>query len=469
MERPGRTPDLSFLMAFTPPYPCPHKNKSSFILRFTRGWHSWLHILFEKSYRMKMGQVKIFGGNLFMVNEPKLVRQMLQEQPKKYPKHEMLTYLLEPLLGTSIFTTNGEVWERQRRLVDVGFQQARMQLVFPLMTSAVEEMVKRLDTVADGRSYEVDGEMTYVTADVMFRTILSENLTETDANEVYEAFLEFQNHFQKVLMLMMYRLPVYFARRKAAKAARRIRAPLEAIIARRYKEREEGKTEPKQDILGAIMEAVDPVAGDQFSYSEMVDQICMLFLAGHETSASALAWATYMISNSPEIQERMREEIEREVGDRDFEYGDARKLRLVYNVFRETLRLYPPVGFFIRQATETHCMRDKTVEKGSPIMISPWLIQRHREHWERPDEFDPDRFETQAGKESAKCAYIPFSTGPRVCIGQSFANQEAVLILATLVRRYRIEPVPEHVPQTTGRVTVRSDNGIRVRFHKRNP
>jgi cytochrome P450 len=454
-------------MAFTPPYPCPHKTKSSFVLRFVRGWHSWLHILFERSYRMKMGKARFVGGTLYMVNEPKYVRQMLQEEPKKYPKHKMLTFLLEPLLGSSIFTTNGEVWERQRRLVDQGFQQARMQLVFPLMKNAVNDMLTRLDQVADGRSYEVDGEMTYITADVMFRTILSESLAESDAKEVYEAFLVFQHHFQRTLMLMMYRIPSYFSRRAGAKAAKRIRAPLEAIILRRYQQVEAGNAPPSQDILGAIMEAVDPVKGDKFSYQEMVDQICMLFLAGHETSASALAWAIYLVSNSPEIQERMRREIEQEVGGREFEYGDARKLRTTFNVFRETLRLYPPVGFFIRQAMETHCMRDKTIEKDSPMMISPWLIQRHRDLWERPDEFDPDRFETTEGKESAKCAYIPFSAGPRVCIGQAFAIQEAVLVLASVVRRYQIDPVPEHVPQTAGRVTVRSDNGIRVRFRRR--
>jgi cytochrome P450 len=100
-------------------------------------------------------------------------------------------------------------------------------------------------------------------------------------------------------------------------------------------------------------------------------------------------------------------------------------------------------------------------------MVSPWLIQRHRDLWERPDEFDPDRFETADGRESTKCAYLPFSMGPRVCIGQAFATQEALLVLAHIVRRYRIEPVKEHVPKTVGRVTVRSDNGIRVRLHKR--
>jgi len=139
-------------------------------------------------------------------------------------------------------------------------------------------------------------------------------------------------------------------------------------------------------------------------------------------------------------------------------------LRLTSNVFREALRLYPPVGFFAREAVEDSRIRDKNVPAGSAVLISPWLIQRHRDLWERPDEFDPDRFDTLEGKESSKCAYLPFSAGPRVCVGMAFATQEAILILSSVVRRYQLEPVLSHEPKPVGRVTIRSDNGIRVRF-----
>jgi len=453
---------------FTPPYPTPHKSKSSFLLRFFRGWHSWLHVLFERSYRMKMGELRQPGFKVYMVNEPKLVRKVMVDEYKKFPKHDLMHRLLLPLLGNSIFTTNGPVWERQRRLMDQAFQQARLQLVFPLMKDSVDGMLARMDKVADGRSYEVDAEMTYITADIIFRTILSEDLGEDDAQKIYESFIAFQEQAQQAVMLMMYRLPSFFPRKASEKSARIIRSLIADLISRRYEAAKRGDKPKNQDILAALMEAVDPVEGNQFTYDEMVDQICMLFLAGHETSASALAWGLYLISNCPHIQVRMREEVRSEVGERDFEYGDAQKLKFTMSVFRETLRLYPPVGFFIREATETQCMRDKTVEKGSPVLISPWLMQRHRDLWDHPDQFDPDRFGTPEGKESAKCAYLPFSMGPRVCIGQAFATQEAVLVLASIVRRYDIEPVPEHVPETVGRVTIRSNNGIRIRLKKRN-
>ena len=451
---------------FIPPYPKPHKSKSSFLLRFFRGWHSWLHVLFEKSYSMQMGEIHQPGGSVYMVNEPKWVRHVLVDEASSFPKHELMHDLLEPLLGVSIFTTNGEVWKRQRSLVDQAFTQAKVQVVFAEMQSAVDAMLSRLNLVADGRETEVDGEMTYVTADVMFRAILSETLAERDARQIYESFLDFQKHAQRASLLMMYRLWAWPMRYACRKPAKRIRRILAEIISRRYTETEVVKAR-RNDILSGLMEAVDPIKGDKFSYKETVDQVCTLFLAGHETSASALAWSLYLLSRSPGVQNRIYNEIQEHAPDGRLTFAAIRKLRLVSNVFREALRLYPPVGFFVRTSMSDTRMRDKDIPAGAPVLISPWLVQRHRTLWERADEFDPDRFDSPAGKESAKCAYIPFSAGPRVCVGKAFATQEALLILASIVQRYRIDAASTHEPKPVGRVTVRSDNGIRVRFKLR--
>ncbi len=453
-------------MSFQPPYPKPHVRKSSFILRFLRGWNSWIDVLFERSYSMKMGKISQPGMDIFMVNDADWVRRILGDT-HQYPKHELMQRALEPLLGSSIFTTNGDEWERQRRLVEPAFAQARLKLVFSLMADAAASMLQRLDAVADGRSHEVDGEMSYVTADIIFRTILSDNLEASTAQEIYDAFLEFQHHAQRAMILMIYRLPPVLSTWGSRRAARKIRAILSGIIARRMAERDEGKLSDRQDILSGMMDAVDPVTGDSLSYEELVDQVCTLFLAGHETSASSLTWALYLLSQCPHLQDKIVAEIEAVVGDREFVAGDIKDLPALGNVFRETLRLYPPVGFFVREATQSQCIRKKDVKAGSPILISPWLLHRHRTLWERPDDFAPERFETEAGKASAKCAYIPFSKGPRVCIGAAYATQEAVLILASIVRRYRVDADPMHVPKVVGRVTVRSGNGVRVRLHRR--
>ncbi|MDI1307912.1 MAG: cytochrome P450 [Methylotenera sp.] len=454
-------------MTFQPSYPKPHKNKTSFILRFIRGSRSWLEVLFEKSYRMKMGQIKQPGLEVFMVNDPSLIKRILVDEPKKYPKHWIMHQILKPLLGNSIFTTNGKVWERQRRLVDAGFGQARLKLVFPLMIDAIADMLNRLDSQANDKAFEIDTEMTHITADIIFRTILSQKLDAASAELTFKAFNEFQRQAQRAFMLKIYWLPSFFAKRASNLAANKIRPVIADVIAKRYREKDDENAHQHNDILAGIMEAVDPEDQDSFSYDEMVDQICMLFLAGHETSASALTWSMYLISNCPDLQMKMYEEIQAVTNGQSLEFEHIKKLSTVNNVFKEALRLYPPVGFFTREATENHCMRDKEIKAGAALVISPWLIQRNEDYWKNAHNFEPERFDTVEGKESEKCAYIPFSKGPRVCTGQTFAIQEAILILASLVRQYKIHAVTEHVPHAVGRVTIRPENGVKIRLTQR--
>lgn len=456
---------------FCPVYPKPLKNKASLLATFLRGRRSWLDVLFERSYRMKMGHTQLPGLDLYMVNEPSLVRRVLIEQAEKFPKHTLLGRILAPLLGESIFTTNGEVWKRQRRMLDVAFEQARLKTVFPLMNAAAIAMEERLDRLADGAVYDVDVEMTHVTADIIFRTILSVPLEGEDARKIFHAFMRFQAVAPRIVLPIIYRLPAWLspwiASLKGKRAAREIRGLLENCIRARYDAQQRGEDGGQQDILAALLTVHDAESGTPFGFDELVDQVAMLFLAGHETSASALTWALYLIAMSPDIQERMHAEAVAVLGQREPEFADSKSLELIWNVFRETLRLYPPVGFFAREATETQAMRDKTVPAGATVVVSPWLIHRHRDLWERPDEFDPDRYGSDSAKESLKCAYLPFSLGPRVCIGAAFAMQEAVLILARLVRRYHFEALPGVEPQPVGRLTIRSENGMRLKISKR--
>jgi cytochrome P450 len=242
---------------------------------------------------------------------------------------------------------------------------------------------------------------------------------------------------------------------------------LEQSVKDRLDEQASGKRIERKDILASLLEARDPVSGEQFTRKDLVDQISVLFLAGHETSASVLAWALYLIAMRPDIQERMHVESVAAFGDSAPEFSDMRRLRLARDVFRETLRLYPPVSFMSRDATETVQMRNKTVKPGEMIFVSPWLIQRHTKLWDRPDVFDPDRFSDPASKESQRSAYLPFSAGPRVCLGASFAMQEGMLILAYLARHFRFEPVENHTPKPIARLTLRSENGVRLRVFKR--
>lgn len=455
---------------FCPVYPKPRQSKASALLMFFSARRSWLDALYERSYRMHMGEVHLPGLDLYMVNEPALVKQVMETQAEAFPKSNLLGEALKPLLGESIFTTSGDQWRKQRNMMDPAFAQARLNVAFPVMQAAVADMLMRLSALPDGAEYDLEVEMTHVTADIIFRTIFSVPMEGADAKRIFTEFARFQAIAPRLMLPSIYGLrwlvwpwDVW----RSSRAAAAIRGLLGKLIRPRFDAHRAGKLSGTTDILQSFLDAKDEVSGEGFSFDELLDQVAMLFLAGHETSASALTWAAYLMANAPDIQERMHQEVVMHLADRQPELSDMRYLDLVRNVFRETLRLFPPVGFMARQSTSVCPMRKKTVEQGATVVVSPWLIQRHRELWRDPDAFNPDRYDNDASRESLKQAYLPFGMGPRVCMGAAFALQEATLILASLVRDYRISALPEHEPQPVGRLTIRSANGVRLKLHRR--
>ena len=431
---------------------------------------SWLDALYERSYHMRMGEVHLPGLDLYMVNEPALVKQVMDTQAEAFPKSNLLGEALKPLLGESIFTTSGEQWRKQRSMMDPAFAQARLNVAFPLMQAAVADMLTRLSALPDGAEYDLEVEMTHVTADIIFRTIFATPMEGADAKRIFTEFAKFQAIAPRLMLPTIYGVrwlvwpwDVWRSRR----AAVAIRGLLGQLIRPRFDAHRAGLPSDTTDILQSFFDAKDEATGESFSLDELLDQVAMLFLAGHETSASALTWAAYLLANAPEVQERMHNEVVSRIADRQPALADMRYLDLVRNVFRESLRLFPPVGFMARQSAAACPIGKKNIEKGATVVVSPWLIQRHHALWDDPDAFNPDRYDNDASRESLKHAYLPFGMGPRVCMGAAFALQEATLILASLVRKYRISSLSDHEPQPVGRLTIRSANGVRLQLHQR--
>ncbi|MDR0215265.1 MAG: cytochrome P450 [Comamonas sp.] len=455
---------------FCPAYPKPHPEKASKLSMFWHARRSWMDALFERSYTMQMGEVHLPGVDLYMLNDIKEVKRVMQTEAQAFPKSHLLHESLEPLLGESIFTTNGEQWQRQRTMMNPAFAQARVNVAFPRMLGAAQAMLERLDAVDEARPYDIEVEMTHVTADIIFRTIFSTPMQGPDAHRIFDAFARYQALAPKLMLPALFgarwlRMPWY--RWQSNKAAKEIRGLLHAMIRPRYKSHLKGEATEQEDILAAFMQAKDPKTDQPFTEGELVNQVAMLFLAGHETSASALTWASYLLAMSPDVQQKAYEQVMEVIGDRTPEQSDMKDCSRVWNIFRETLRLFPPVGFFARENVQACPVRGKQLKERSTVVVAPWLLQRHRKWWKDPDAFDPDRFEREEDKDAIKHAYMPFSMGPRVCLGAAFALQEAVLILTCLLRRYEILPAEGHVPQPVGRLTIRSENGVRIRLRKR--
>lgn len=451
-------------MSECPFFPKPYKNKASTLLTFLLKRRSWLDGLYERSYKMQTGYVKMPNFDLYVINDTKEVKRMMVDEVREFPKSAFLHELLSPLLGESIFTTNGEVWKKQRELLRPSFEMTRINKVFNLMSEAVADMMDRFSKYPNHAVIEVDEAMTFITADVIFRTIMSSKLDEEKGKKILNAFVTFQEQSVHTAMRRMFRFPKWLSYvlgdRKRAKAGDVIRQVLSDIIKPRYDMADNAEFE---DILGSLLLVVDADTNKRFSFEEILDQVAMLFLAGHETTASSLTWTLYLLSLYPKEQEKAYEEITQVLQGGVVEISHLRQFKYLTNIFKESLRLYPPVGFFAREAKKDTQVRDKLIKKGSGVVIAPWLIHRHEEFWTNPHGFNPSRFEGEYKKD----AYLPFGVGERICIGQGFAMQEAILILANILKKYKLELEEGFVPDVVGRLTVRSANGMRIKFSKR--
>jgi cytochrome P450 len=465
------------MQRFVPPYPKPMPSGGRWFklllnpLKFLRSRRCAISSLMDKSYSMHMGELGLPHKRIYIANQPDLIQRVLVDEIEHFPKSTVVADMFGTLVGDGLIVSNGEVWKRQRRIMAPVFEQTRNKLVFGLMLEAVDAMMARFAAIAgQGAAAHVDVEMTHVTADVIYRTIFGEALSAEDARRAFSAFQQFQEDAYSHGMTQMAGLPRLLAARKLARAktqAKVIRDFLDPKVAARYRAFQSGAAAQSGDILGALLAATDPEDGSRFDLRELSEQVAMLFLGGHETSASTLAWNFHLLANDQQIQDRVAAEVAEVFGTGPLEHGGMKRLRFTRNVISETLRLFPPISFLPRDAACPVAMRNKNIPKAAVVLVSPWLMHRHRRYWSEPDVFDPSRFDADETKDAIRACYFPFSKGPRVCIGASFALQEAALIVASLVRQYRFLPIPGREPKPIGRLTVRSENGIALKLERR--
>ncbi len=414
-------------------------------------------------YRAWMAEFRTPFFRSYLCNDPALVALVLNDRPQDFPKSDRIGEGLRPLLGRSVFVTNGATWERQRRIIDPAFEGGRLRDTFPAMWAAAQAAAARMPA----GPVEIEAQTSHAAADVIFRTLFSLPIDAPVAQDVFHAFRAYQRS-QPILNLAAFLpLPGWFPRfhRAGTKAAAaRLRALITDLTAARAAAIARG-TAP-DDLATKIMTTPDPLTGARFGTEEMVDQVAIFFLAGHETSASALAWALYLLATHPQAQERVAEEAATLPETPAF--SDLSRLKFTRDVFRETLRLYPPVPMMVRQNLRKETFRDRPVKPGAQVVLSPWHQHRHERLWADPDRFDPGRWQTEAGRASARAAYMPFSAGPRVCTGAGFAMAEGVVLLAALTRAHRFAPTGR-VPVPVAHLTVRAKDGIHLTVSRRAP
>jgi cytochrome P450 len=411
----------------------------------------------EHLYGAWMAEFRTPFFRSYLVNQPEILRLVLSGRPDDFPKSRRVTSGLSPLLGQSVFVTNGNQWASQRRIIDPAFEGGRLRDTFPAMLQAAQSAA---DRIVPG-PVDVEELASHATADVIFRTLFSIPIDDDVAGETYRAFRDFQRA-QPVLTpaALIPGLPRWQPRR-ARQAAQKLRALIANMVADRQKEIVNG-TAP-DDLATKIMKMRDPETGWGFSETEMVDQVAIFFLAGHETSAALLGWALWLLAAS-DWGDKVGEEADGFLKAPAF--SGLSRLRVTRNVLRETLRLYPPVPMMVREAAKDEIFRKRLVRRGSQIVLSPWHLHRHTRLWADPDDFRPERWDSEAGKASARDAFLPFSAGPRVCPGAGFAMAEGAVLLSVLMARFQFATT-EDAPVPVAHLTVRSRDGIRLAASER--
>ena len=448
--------------AIDPPRPRPLWPVAALARTLWQGEGNLLALLPASAYRVAAGALGYSRRSIILFNDPAVVRQILEDKDGIFPKSDLMVGALEALIGESIFVTDGETWRRQRAMIDPAFSHMRLSIAFKAMSEAVTDQEGRLDQLAaSGEPLSLDLAMSHLTADIICRTVFSVSLDVGVARDVFDDFIVFERDVAQVRIARLISDPAWTRvpqKPGVLAACARIRSHLGALI--------DGHT-GTDDIAGAVMAARDAATGEGFSRDELIDQLGVFFLAGHETTASALTWAVYMLASRPDILARLRAEIDAVAEGGPVSFEHTRRMPFARAVFRETLRLYPPITFMPRVALKPARIGGRTLRRGALVMIAPWTLHRHKSYWQEPDRFNPDRFLPEGEAAQTPGAFIPFGAGPHTCVGAGFATAEGILVLARLARRFDFDVSEARGVRPVARLTTRPAREIMCRVRLR--
>ena len=407
-------------------------------------------------------RIEAFGTRWFLVNDPAEIEPFLRGSYHTYHKGNFWNRVRR-VLGNGLLTNDGELWRGHRRALQPAFHPNFHASYVETMSRATAQMLERFAARANesfGESFDILDEMSRITIVNAGLTLFSE-----DFSALYDRMGADLHYI--VSKMNVRNFGVSFTVNPSLRAAlKKLHVIIDEIIARRRAKIAAG-ADDAPDMLSALLNARDPKTGESFTDSELHDEILTFIFVGHETTALSLAWTFYLLAKNPDCEALAVAEARAQVQGAAPTLDELGRLPYTKNVFLETLRLYPPVWGLARQTTKEVEVRGVTLPAKSIVIAIPYLTHRHPDFWPDPETFDPTRFEPAIEKTRPRYAYYPFGGGPRLCIGMGFAMLEAQIILAAVLKRYRLELLPNQNIEIALWATLRPRHGIKMRLHAR--
>lgn len=396
---------------------------------------------------------------LFQVNHPDDVQQVLTKQAQKFYKSVIYKSTLSEYLGNGLLISDGDFWKRQRQLAQPAFHTKRIQAYADIMGQYTQRMLAKWE---DGQKRDLSREMMRLTLYIVAKTLFDADVSD-ERHKVAQA-LEVLLHSVIEQSQIIVRLPDWVPTPARARKNWSIDTLHDITMSIIQERRASG--EDKGDLLSMLLLAKNE-DGEGMTDVQVRDEALTIFLAGHETTANALTWTLYLLSENPHVAQRLREEVDGVLGKREVTLADLPQLVYTEQVLKEGMRLYPPAWGFGRQAIEDVTFADYTFPKRTNFMLIPYVIHRDARWFDNPERFDPERFNAQNEPNIPRYAYLPFGGGARICIGNSFALMEAKIILASIVQRFELTRTQTQPVQHEALVTLRPKGGMPMRLKAR--
>ncbi len=405
---------------------------------------------------------KTYFGYRAVVSDPAAIRRVFLDNAANYRKDEVQLRVLKPGLGNGLLTVDGEAWKVQRRTLAPLFSPRQVAAFAPAMHRVARAQAEAIAAGYDGAVVEAQEQMALTALKVLEQTLFSQGLSR-EASEFQKAMSRYFETFGRIDPLDVLGAPDFLPRINKIRGKGSLNFFAEVvndIIAARRTLIASGVT-PPEDLLTLLLRAADPETGRGLSQDDVRANIVTFIGAGHETTANALTWTLYLLSQAPDWRARVEAEIDETFDDAD-ETDPSDRLPVTRAVFEEAMRLYPPAANLVREAISEDWLAGWRVPSGTVVSVSPYVVHRHKTLWSHPDDFDPSRFLPGMREKIDRYAYIPFGAGPRVCIGQAFAIQEGLIVLAHLLKRVRLDLFPGHPVALQQRITLRPRDGMRM-------